>query len=275
MRELIAPVSYQGGKQRLSRQIIEEINSRVDLKGKTFVDLCCGSGAVGLESLIYCSNAVFVDKREMGNFYSSLNAFSLRDFKKEIDLLPEIEEIKDYLTQKSKEEVPTDNMQRVYLYLLLQAGAFGSKQIWIDGRNWKNCSFRSYWKPTLTSNRRSPVNPMMPMPDTLYQRVKSIVEQKDLITGYQKDITDFIDSYDFTDCIVYLDPPYKDTTGYFDSLDIVPIIDKLKGRVPLFVSYNEDLTEDTVEFGKRTKGNMNGVKKTEVVREILNCFDKD
>ena len=275
MRELIAPVSYQGGKQRLSRQIIEEINSRVDLKGKTFVDLCCGSGAVGLESLIYCSNAVFVDKREMGNFYSSLNDFSLRDFKKEIDLLPEIEEIKDYLTQKSKEEVPTDNMQRVYLYLLLQAGAFGSKQIWIDGRNWKNCSFRSYWKPTLTSNRRSPVNPMMPMPETLYQRVKNIVEQKEFITGYQKDITDFIDSYDFTDCIVYLDPPYKDTTGYFDSLDIVPIIDKLKGRVPLFVSYNEDLTEDTVEFGKRTKGNMNGVKKTEVVREILNCFDKD
>ena len=274
MRELIAPVSYQGGKQRLSRQIIEEINSRVDLKGKTFVDLCCGSGAVGLESLIYCSNAVFVDKREMGNFYSSLNDFSLRDFKKEIDLLPEIEEIKDYLTQKSKEEVPTDNMQRVYLYLLLQAGAFGSKQIWIDGRNWKNCSFRSYWKPTLTSNRRSPVNPMMPMPETLYQRVKNIVEQKEVITGYQKDITDFINEYDFTDCIVYLDPPYKDTTGYFDSLDIVPIIDKLKGRVPLFVSYNEDLTEDTVEFGKRTKGNMNGVKKTEVVREILNCFDK-
>ena len=274
MRELIAPVSYQGGKQRLSRQIIEEINSRVDLKGKTFVDLCCGSGAVGLESLIYCSNAVFVDKREMGNFYSSLNDFSLRDFKKEIDLLPEIEEIKDYLTQKSKEEVPTDNMQRVYLYLLLQAGAFGSKQIWIEDKNWKNCSFRSYWKPTLTSNRRSPVNPMMPMPETLYQRVKNIVEKKEVITGYQKDITDFINEYDFTDCIVYLDPPYKDTTGYFDSLDIVPIIDKLKGRVPLFVSYNEDLTEDTVEFGKRTKGNMNGVKKTEVVREILNCFDK-
>ena len=274
MRELIAPVSYQGGKQRLSRQIIEEINSRVDLKGKTFVDLCCGSGAVGLESLIYCSNAVFVDKREMGNFYSSLNDFSLRDFKKEIDLLPEIEEIKDYLTQKSKEEVPTDNMQRVYLYLLLQAGAFGSKQIWIDGRSWKNCSFRSYWKPTLTSNRRSPVNPMMPMPETLYQRVKNIVEQKEFITGYQKDITDFINEYDFTDCIVYLDPPYKDTTGYLDSFDILAVIDKLKGKVPLFVSYNEDLTEDTIEFGKRTKGNMNGVKKTEVVREILNCFDK-
>ena len=274
MRELIAPVSYQGGKQRLSRQIIEEINSRVEMKGKTFVDLCCGSGAVGLESLIYCSKAVFVDKREMGNFYSSLNAFSLRDFKKEIDLLPEVEEIKDYLTQKSKEEVPEDNMQRVYLYLLLQAGAFGSKQIWVKDKNWKNCSFRSYWKPTLTSNRRSPVNPMMPMSETLYQRVKNIVEQKEVITGYHKDIIDFIDSYDFTDCIVYLDPPYKDTTGYFDSLDIVPIIDKLKGRVPLFVSYNEDLTEDTVEFGKRTKGNMNGIKKTEVVREILNCFDK-
>lgn len=272
MNELIAPLSYQGGKQRLSRQIIEEINSRVDLKGKTFVDLCCGSGAVGLESLIYCSNTVFVDKGEMGNFYSSLNAFSLRDFKKEIDLLPEIEEIKGYLTQKSKEEVPNDNMQRVYLYLLLQAGAFGSKQIWVEDKNWKNCSFRNYWMPTPTSNRRSPVNPMMPMPDTLYQRVKRIVEQKEVITGYQKDIIDFIDSYDFTDCIVYLDPPYKDTTGYLDSFDILAVIDKLKGRVPLFVSYNEDLTEDTVEFGKRTKGNINGVKKKEAVREVLNCF---
>lgn len=272
MKELIAPLSYQGGKSRLSRQIIEEINSRVDMKGKTFVDLCCGSGAVGLESLIYCSKAVFVDKGEMGNFYSSLNAFSLRDFKKEIDLLPEIEEIKGYLTQKSKEEVPNDNMQRVYLYLLLQAGAFGSKQIWVEDKNWKNCSFRSYWMPTTTSNRRSPVNPMMPMPETLYQRVKSIVEQKEVITGYQKDITDFIDSYDFTDCIVYLDPPYKDTTGYLDSFDILAVIDKLKGRVPLFVSYNEDLTEDTVEFGKRTKGNINGVKKKEAVREVLNCF---
>lgn len=272
MKELIAPLSYQGGKQRLSRQIIEEINSRVDMKGKTFVDLCCGSGAVGLESLIYCSKAVFVDKGEMGNFYSSLNAFSLRDFKKDIDLLPEIEEIKWYLTQKSKEEVPKDNMQRVYLYLLLQAGAFGSKQLWVEDKNWKNCSFRSYWMPTPTSNRRSPVNPMMPMPETLYQRVKSIVEQKEVITGYQKDITDFIDSYDFTDCIVYLDPPYKDTTGYLDSFDILAVIDKLKGRVPLFVSYNEDLTEDTVEFGKRTKGNINGVKKKEAVREVLNCF---
>ena len=272
MENLIAPLSYQGGKQRLSRQIIEEINSRVDMKGKTFVDLCCGSGAVGLESLIYCSKAVFVDKGEMGNFYSSLNAFSLRDFKKDIDLLPEIEEIKGYLTQKSKEEVPKDNMQRVYLYLLLQAGAFGSKQLWVEDKNWKNCSFRSYWMPTPTSNRRSPVNPMMPMPETLYQRVKSIVEQKEVITGYQKDITDFIDSYDFTDCIVYLDPPYKDTTGYLDSFDILAVIDKLKGRVPLFVSYNEDLTEDTVEFGKRTKGNINGVKKKEAVREVLNCF---
>ena len=115
----------------------------------------------------------------------------------------------------------------------------------------------------------------MPMPETLYQRVKNIVEQKEFITGYQKDITDFIDSYDFTDCIVYLDPPYKDTTGYLDSFDILAVIDKLKGRVPLFVSYNENLTEDTIEFGKRTKGNINGVKKKEAVREILNCFETE
>lgn len=272
MKELIAPLSYQGGKQRLSRQILEEINNRVDLTGKTFIDLCCGSGAVGLESLNYCSKAVFVDKGEMGNFYSSLSEFSLSDFKKEIDLLPEIDKIKEYLTQRSKETVPTENMQRVYLYLLLQSGAFGSKQIWVEDKNWKNCSFRSYWQPTLTSNRRSQVNPMMPMPETLYQRVKDIIERKEDITGYQKNITEFINEYDFTDCIVYLDPPYKDTTGYLDSFDILEVIDLLKEKVPLFVFYNEDLTEDTVEFGQRPKGNINGIKKKDAVREVLNCY---
>ena len=28
-----------------------------------------------------------------------------------------------------------------------------------------------HWQPTATSSRRSPVNPMMPMPDSLYERV--------------------------------------------------------------------------------------------------------
>ena len=64
----------------------------------------------------------------------------------------------------------------VYDYLLLQAGAFGSKWIGIEGNKWTNNTFRSYWLPTETSNRKSPVNPMMPLPNTLYERVFNIVD---------------------------------------------------------------------------------------------------
>lgn len=271
MENLIAPLSYQGGKPRLSKQILEEINKRVDLKDKILIDLCCGSGAVGLESLNYCKKVIFVDKGEMGVFYSSLQDFSLQDFKKEIEKLPALDGIKDYLTARSKEEVPKDKMQRLYLYLLLQAGAFGGKQIWVEGEEWKNCSFRSYWKPTLTSNRRSPVNPMMPLPDTLYKRVENILRVKDIVKGFNCDIKEFLKGQNLKDCVIYIDPPYENTTGYLDSFDIREVIDQLKGYT-VFVSYNEVLSEDYIDFGKRKKGNFNGKKQKESVKEILNCF---
>lgn len=271
MEHLTAPLSYQGGKQRLSKQILEEINKRVDLKDKLFIDLCCGSGAIGLESLNYCKEVIFVDKGEMGAFYSSLKDFSLKDFKKEIEKLPELDGIKDYLTARSKERVPKDKMQRIYLYLLLQAGAFGSKQIWVESGKWKNCSFRSYWKPTLTSNRRSPVNPMMPLSDTLYKRVENILKEKDRIIGFQCDIKEFLKEQDLTNCVIYIDPPYENTTGYFYDFDLYDVLQSLKGQC-IFVSYNKILTDDYVMFGKRDKGNMNGKKQKCTVKEVLNCF---
>jgi site-specific DNA-adenine methylase len=43
---IIAPVSYQGGKQRISKKIIDIINPSFD---NSFYDLCCGSGSISIE----------------------------------------------------------------------------------------------------------------------------------------------------------------------------------------------------------------------------------
>lgn len=48
--ELIPPCSYQGGKQRLAKEIVDVIFDRNFITDNTkFYDLCCGSGAISLE----------------------------------------------------------------------------------------------------------------------------------------------------------------------------------------------------------------------------------
>lgn len=272
MLNLDAPCTYQGGKSRLVNNILDYINNRTPLKNKLFIDLCCGSGSVGLKALDYCDKVVMVDKGEMGNFYANLDKFVLSDFKKEIDKLPNIDNIRDYLTDLSKQEVP-EGMKRIYTYLLLQSGAFGGKQIWIKDNKWGNNSFRSYWKPTEKSNRKSPVNPMMPMPEVMYKRIEKILSEKGRLIGFCEDINDFVDRFNFENCIVYIDPPYESTAKYIEKVNIYDIIGKLKNKVPLYISYNKDLGADEIEiFGQREKGNMNGNRKKEVVREILNYY---
>ena len=175
------PCSYQGGKQRLAKQIVDIFYKENNINDDTkFLDLCCGSGAISLELInrgFNPNNITMIDNGCFGQFWQDIanGEFDLDIFKREIENLPNLENIQSYLKKLS--DLPVDKDKMVYHYLLLQAGAFGSKQIWIENNKWKNNTFRSYWLPTETSNRRSPVNPMMPMPNTLYNRVESIVKQ--------------------------------------------------------------------------------------------------
>ena len=181
MNKLEIPCSYQGGKQRLAKQIVDIFYKENNIDDDTkFYDLCCGSGAVSLELInrgFNSNNITMIDNGCFGQFWQDIanDEFELNVFREEIDKLPSIENIQSYLKELSNQQVDEDKM--VYHYLLLQAGAFGSKQIWIENGKWKNNTFRNYWLPTATSNRKSPVNPMMPMPETLYHRVENIVNQ--------------------------------------------------------------------------------------------------
>lgn len=280
-KKLVPPCSYQGGKQRLAKQIVDIIFEQNEINEYTkFYDLCCGSGAITLELInrgIHPSNITMVDKGVYGAFWNSVanNEFDLEIFKSEIDKLPELKDIQKYLQELSNQDV--DNDKLVYHYLLLQSGSFGSKQIWIENNRWNNNSFRSYWLPTETSSRRSPVNPMMPMPKTLYDRVKDIVEYLGgSINAINSDISKIEWHFD-ENSIVYIDPPYKNTAGYGNDFDYEEFIINNWAYVNIYVSegYKMDSVEDAILLSKgRTKGNIRGDIKKKPTEEWLNIYKK-
>lgn len=283
---LIPPCSYQGGKQRLAKQIVDIFYNENKIDDDTkFYDLCCGSGAISLELInrgFNPNNVVMIDNGCYGAFWQAIanEEFELDIFKQEIDKLPKKEDIQLYLQELSNREVDTELM--IYHYLLLQAGAFGSKQIWIENNRWKNNTFRSYWLPTETSNRKSPVNPMMPMPNTLYQRVEEIVRQlSGCITASQENVFDTLFRLDEEweggnkNLIIYVDPPYMNTTGYKEDFDIYELERRIWNNVPIYISegFKMEGANNTYLLSEgRTKGNISGNVSKKPVQEWLNVF---
>lgn len=278
--KLEVPLTYQGGKQRLAPAIVDIIQERNSLAGKTFHDLCCGSGAITIECFnrdLPFSGYKMLDFSVWGDFWKSIGDgnFLIDMFKLYIDKVPEKEGIQKYLESMSKES-PYDgvNLSHVYRYLLLQAGSFGGKQLWIEGDKWKNTSFRSYWLPTETSNRRSPVNPMMPMPNTLYKRVENLwSELHNVVIGKNDNIENYTKFSD--DSIIYVDPPYHETTGYGNKFNILKWIEEVKKNCSskIYVSEQKPL-EGGATFllsEKRKKGNISG-NNTKGVQEWLTEF---
>ena len=216
-----------------------------------------------------------VDSGVYGTFWNSVanDEFDMNIFKQEIDKLPSVDKIQSYLQRLSNLSVNKDLLE--YHYLLLQSGSFGSKQIWVENDKWKNNSFRSYWTPTETSNRRSPVNPMMPMPNTLFDRVKNIVDyMAGSINAINLDISKIEWHFD-KNSIVYIDPPYKNTTGYGFNFDYEEFIINNWAYVNIYVSegYKMDNVEDAILLSKgRAKGSISGDIKKKPTEEWLNIF---
>src|SRR3546814_16210724 len=66
------------------------------------------------------------------------------------------------------------------------------------------------------------------------------------------------------DSVVYVDPPYQDTTGYAFGFDVTAFIRKFRevSEAPLFVSEGAPLNSDAIllDFGG-AKGGISGVRK--------------
>lgn len=279
--KLLPPTTYQGGKQRVAEEIVDKMFDLVPIFEDTkFYDLCCGSGAVSLELIsrgVNPKNIVMLDKSSWGTFWDKIGRgeYDIDKLNKYIDDMPDdISKIQSHLKSLSQENPDIDEE---YKYILLQAGAFGGKQIWKENGVWNNTSFRSYWLPTETSSRRSPVNPMMPMPNTIKDRVSVLIDKCKGLTCLNIDIWDFFEYIGLrntNNSVFYIDPPYKNTTQYGFTFDWEEWLSLLfdETLAPIFVSECDNYSDDAVLLNfKGAKGGISGNRKTKN-EEWLNIF---
>lgn len=270
---LVSPVTYQGAKGRLAARIIEYLTVPPEAD---FYDLCCGSGAVSLaliERGHYPDKLHMVDRGPWGLFWKSIGdgAFDIDVMRSYCDMVPaDPREIKSFMERLRAAPIGAHG---VYIFLLLQAAAFGGTPIALDGDVWKRCGFRDYWVPTKTSNRRYPVNPMMPMATTLFKRVAAIARSARGVGGIQGDAATIAVR---PGSVVYIDPPYDGTTGYGHIIDAVSVAKNIASSGSVcWISEGRPLSDQAVCLSKgRAKGGITGNRKRAANEEWLSCFTK-
>lgn len=277
---LVSPCSYQGGKQRVAKEIVDYIlNTTFLSKDTKFYDLCCGSGAVTVELLnrgVPPENITMCDKSSWGVFWKSIGEgiFDLNKFYKYSKAVPRDKSlIQAHIKELSKTNADVDEE---YKYILLQASSFGGKQIYKKDGKWQSPSFRNFWQPTETSNRRSVVNPMMPMIEELEKRVKILADNCKGLTCHHKDIYEMLDiiKNDKSDKVIYIDPPYTNTSGYAFSFDYSDFLSKLFDVTVahIFVSEKEKISDEAIQLNfSGAKGGINGNRKNKN-EEWLNVY---
>lgn len=280
MRYLEIPCAYQGGKQRLAKQIIDIILQENNINDNTkFYDLCCGSGAISIElvnSSIDLLDITMVDASPWGLFYKKVGdlTFSPEVFKFYLDDIPkDITKIKDFAVELSKQQANDKLFENaVYRFLILQTCAFGGTATWIENNKWKKSGgLRNYWLPTETSNRKSPVNPMMPMPNTLFERVENICANMDFVKGIY-DKVENIHIEDTPNTIVYIDPPYDKTCKYGYDLNYMEYIKQFK-NAKIYLSEGRNIHNGIMLNSGRAKGGINGNKSKKSNEEWLNRWN--
>ena len=264
---LRVPCSYQGGKQRIASQIVDIILESLPSENTQFYDLCCGSGAISIELVnrgIDPKSISMLDISSWGTFWSAIgsNTFNMDIFDHLLAELPDSQkDFKKYLSELSEQPVDKNEAE---LYPILQACSFGGKQIYRKEKKWANACFRDYWEPTETSIRRSPANAMQPSPNELRRRVNAIVTKMSGVTCFNMDIMELLSTPLPKNSIVYIDPPYQNTTGYAYSFDLNLFIERFReiNNVPLFISEGTPLNEKAImlNFGG-ANGGISGSRK--------------
>lgn len=267
--KLKPPMSFQGGKQRVAKTLVDYIKG--DISNTNYIDLCCGSGAVSIELVnqgVPPSNITMVDSSDWGLFWWQISngSFDLCWFE---DIVAEIPKdkflIKPHLESIAKERFDTE-CDHIPYWLALQAGSFGGKHIWTEDGKFCNASFRNYWQPTETSSRRSPVNPMMPMPDTLLKQVKSLIVPMSPVKVFYDKVEnldfEYYDKHVRTEdnVVVFIDPPYKGTTGYGCDLDYEGWLDSLNlpSNYSVWVTDYATHSDEYYILSKTNKGGISG-----------------
>jgi hypothetical protein len=264
-------VTYQGGKQRIAPQIVEAMKVPAHAQ---FYDLCCGTGAVSMSLVSRGHNPsriTMVDQGPWGIFWEAigLGKFDMDAFRGiTLRLPPEPAKIKSKIEEMYRENPVATDIP--YIFLLLQACAIGGCAVSLENGKWKRSSgFRDYWLPTETSSRRSPVNPMMPMPSTIVDRAEEIAFRMKGVTGICGDAA--LIGPVACGSVAYIDPQYEGTTSYPYSIRAVSVAQKLGCKA--WVSEGRALSAEAVQIsGGRAKGGVTGDRKRAANEEWLSPF---
>ena len=274
---LKAPVTYQGAKQRIADAIVSIIKQR----DTSYVDMCCGSGAVSIalrNAGVPADRITMVDCAEFGMFWEQIGTgdFDVSTFDAIISGLPkDRSRIQRVLNEYAGYDY--SEVDFIPYWLVMQAGAFGGKQIYLQDGLVKNASMRSFWQPTETSNRRSPVNPMGPMPPELQRRVHKIVEEMRGCNGILGRVEDFaFERYEnerkLSNVVVFVDPPYAGTTGYRAGFDYAAWLKQLDLPENYSVYVTDYVKHSDVfwEFNLSNRGGISGggKKRVEIMSKI-------
>lgn len=247
------PCTYQGGKQRVAKQIADALLVAAPSLDSNFLDLCCGSGAVSVELAnrgVDPSRITMLDASSWGTFWKAIGegTFAMDIFDAYLSEIPKDKRlVKTHMANLATQHPGTHEAE---IYPVLQSCSFGGKQLWHDGYEWQNAFFRDYWTPTETSVRRSPANPMQPRPEELRRRVLDLTSGMNGIRGFRADISMVLDWTIPADTVIYIDPPYKGTTNYGFGFDVREIVTKLRARTEaaIFVSEGEPLSRDCIQL---------------------------
>lgn len=263
---LRVPCAYQGGKQRIASQVVDLLLDAQQDDDTVFYDLCCGSGAISIELVnrgVPPSRITMLDISSWGAFWKAIGTgtFEMKRFEHFLAGVPDNKrEVKKYMSDLASRSLTDGEAE---LFPILQAASFGGKQIWYDGTKWCNACFRDYWEPTETSVRRSPANPIQPSPKELRRRISLLICGMKGASCLRMDVNDFLDLSLPENAVVYVDPPYRGTTGYAYGFDVGTFIARFKTKftVPLFVSEGMALSDQAkrLHLGG-AKGGITGIR---------------
>lgn len=259
------PCSYQGGKRRQAPEIASHLIAAGGEHAR-YTDLCCGSGAVTLELVrrgIPPARCRMIDSGPWGDVWRLVAQGMFRPA-----LLTTLAdgvrdgEVREFATHLSV-EVPPAHPLAPYAYLLLQSLSFGGTPIVEGAGRWVVngiCASREV--------DGYGVRPWNPAPEIMAERLHAICSR---LAGIDATRMRAEDVRLETGDVVYVDPPYRGTSGYRDSLDIVALVQK-NPCARIFVSERAPLGTSAIPLKRRRQSSLN-VRNTRDAAEWLTAFN--
>lgn len=269
---------YQGSKKKISRKIVEIVKENFGTDKKVY-DLLGGGGAISCEFLLQGFDIVY-NKKNTGvyeTFKHSLN-LKVEDLKKYIISREEFFRIRD-----KKEKSPEDNLKLLvnsfgnnckgYLYSAENSDFKYNLAVEIleNEENWRQ------YKQTETYNNKIERLEQIERLQQLGQLQQ--LERVQLLELHNKSYKDFSH---LENSIIYLDPPYENTTGYhgetFEHKEFYNwAYEMSKKNIVLISSYEitDDRFECVYKFDKARSTMQSGINNKENKTERLFMVKKD